>query len=49
MAVAAPYLGRSSGTIVFTDIVGFTEFTALQGDADALALLVDAGRALSAT
>jgi adenylate cyclase len=29
-----------SGTIVFTDIVGFTEFTALKGDADALALLV---------
>ena len=27
------------GTIVFTDIVGFTEFTALQGDAEALALL----------
>ncbi len=29
-----------SGTIVFTDIVGFTEFTALKGDADALSLLV---------
>jgi class 3 adenylate cyclase len=28
-----------TGTIVFTDIVGFTEFTALKGDADALALL----------
>jgi len=27
------------GTIVFTDLVGFTEFTALQGDAEALALL----------
>ena len=27
------------GTVVFTDIVGFTEFTALQGDAEALALL----------
>jgi class 3 adenylate cyclase len=28
------------GTIVFTDIVGFTEFTALKGDAEALALLI---------
>ena len=27
------------GAIVFTDIVGFTEFTAVRGDADALALL----------
>jgi adenylate cyclase len=27
------------GAIVFTDLVGFTEFTATQGDADALALL----------
>jgi len=27
------------GSIVFTDIVGFTEFTALRGDEDALALL----------
>jgi len=27
------------GTIVFTDIAGFTEFTALRGDAEALALL----------
>jgi len=27
------------GTVVFTDIVGFTEYTALQGDAEALALL----------
>jgi adenylate cyclase len=27
------------GTIVFTDIVGFTEFTATRGDADALQLL----------
>jgi class 3 adenylate cyclase len=29
-----------TGTIVFTDIVGFTEFTALRGDAEAHALLV---------
>ncbi len=27
------------GTVVFTDIVGFTEFTALRGDDEALALL----------
>jgi adenylate cyclase len=36
-AVRAPV---RAGTIVFTDIVGFTEFTALRGDAEALALLV---------
>jgi adenylate cyclase len=30
---------QSVGAIVFTDIVGFTEFTAAQGDAAALALL----------
>jgi adenylate cyclase len=30
---------RSVGAIVFTDIVGFTEFTAAHGDAEALALL----------
>jgi adenylate cyclase len=28
-----------SGTVVFTDIVGFTEFTAVRGDGAALALL----------
>jgi adenylate cyclase len=27
------------GTVMFTDIVGFTEFTALRGDGEALALL----------
>jgi adenylate cyclase len=27
------------GAIIFTDIVGFTEYTAVRGDADALALL----------
>ena len=27
------------GTVMFTDLVGFTEFTALRGDAEALALL----------
>ena len=29
----------TAGAIVFTDIVGFTEFTAQQGDAEALAML----------
>ena len=33
-----------TGTIVFTDIVGFTEFTALRGDDEALALLSDQDR-----
>lgn len=28
-----------AGTVMFTDIVGFTEFTAVRGDGDALALL----------
>ncbi len=28
-----------SGTVVFTDLVGFTEFTAVRGDADAVELL----------
>ena len=31
--------GATEGAIVFTDIVGFTEFTALQGDEAALKLL----------
>ena len=31
--------GVIQGTVVFTDIVGFTEFTALRGDEEALALL----------
>jgi adenylate cyclase len=31
--------GPEPGTIVFTDIVGFTEFTAARGDAEAVALL----------
>jgi adenylate cyclase len=35
------------GTIVFTDIVGFTEFTATRGDADALQLLATQDRLLS--
>ena len=32
------------GTIVFTDIVGFTEFTATRGDAEALQLLATQDR-----
>ena len=36
-AKAAP--GVLQGTVVFTDIVGFTEYTALRGDEEALALL----------
>jgi adenylate cyclase len=31
--------GTESGAITFTDIVGFTEFTAERGDAEAIALL----------
>ena len=34
------------GTIVFTDIVGFTEFTATRGDAEALRLLATQDRLL---
>jgi class 3 adenylate cyclase len=38
MTAAAP-ASTIHGTIMFTDIVGFTEFTALRGDGEALALL----------
>lgn len=38
MTAAAP-ASTIHGTVVFTDIVGFTEFTALRGDGEALALL----------
>ena len=34
---AAP--AAAEGTVVFTDLIGFTEFTATRGDEDALALL----------
>lgn len=38
--MAAPALPNTvEGTVMFTDIVGFTEFTALRGDGEALALL----------
>jgi len=36
--------GAAEGAIVFTDIVGFTEFTALQGDEAALKLLATQDR-----
>ena len=36
------------GTIVFTDIVGFTEFTATRGDAEALQLLATQDRLVRA-
>ena len=39
MATAAPSPRAVRGTVVFTDIVGFTEYTALRGDEEALALL----------
>ncbi|HEX5478828.1 MAG TPA: adenylate/guanylate cyclase domain-containing protein [Dehalococcoidia bacterium] len=38
MTAAAP-ASTIYGTVMFTDIVGFTEFTALRGDGEALALL----------
>ena len=38
-AAAAPNPRVVAGTVMFTDIVGFTEFTALRGDSDALELL----------
>jgi adenylate cyclase len=37
-----------AGTIVFTDIVGFTEFTASRGDDEALALLATQDRLVQA-
>lgn len=43
MAAAAPP-GMVHGAVVFTDIVGFTEYTALQGDEQALALLATQDR-----
>jgi class 3 adenylate cyclase len=41
---AATAAGPTEGAIVFTDIVGFTEFTALQGDDAALKLLATQDR-----
>lgn len=39
MTKAAPSPRAVHGTVVFTDIVGFTEYTALRGDEEALTLL----------
>jgi adenylate cyclase len=39
MATATSATRVTEGTVVFTDIVGFTEFTALRGDDEALDLL----------
>lgn len=39
MATATSATSVTEGTVVFTDIVGFTEFTALRGDDDALTML----------
>jgi len=36
---AVPPAAVAPGAVVFTDLVGFTEYTAVQGDADAVALL----------
>jgi len=39
MQAAPPSLEVVSGAVVFTDIVGFTEYTAVRGDAEAFELL----------
>ncbi len=39
MATATATTSVTRGTVVFTDIAGFTEYTALRGDDEALALL----------
>ncbi len=39
MMAEAPAANIAHGTIMFTDIVGFTEFNALRGDAEALEML----------
>ncbi|MEJ7582998.1 MAG: adenylate/guanylate cyclase domain-containing protein [Acidimicrobiales bacterium] len=39
MTVVTSTLEMVSGTVVFTDLVGFTEFNAVRGDADAVQLL----------
>jgi adenylate cyclase len=46
---AAPVPGSAGGAVVFTDIVGFTEFTAERGDTDALALLDQQERVVRGT
>jgi adenylate cyclase len=37
--ITAPAVGVLTGAVAFTDICGFTEFTAVRGDADAVRLL----------
>ncbi len=39
MTLAVPLAETTEGTIVFTDIVGFTEYTAVRGDEEAVGLL----------
>ncbi len=39
MAAASLPVAVTQGTVVFTDIVGFTEYTALRGDQEALTVL----------
>ena len=49
MAATATASRVVQGAIVFTDLVGFTEFTALSGDEAALALLAAQDRVVSET
>jgi class 3 adenylate cyclase len=49
VATEAPRARVVEGTVVFTDIVGFTEYTALRGDEDALALLSTQERLVTET
>lgn len=49
MAAAPPPPSVTKGTVVFTDIVGFTEFTALRGDEEALTLLTTQERLVRET
>lgn len=49
MAAVAAAATVVQGAIVFTDLVGFTEFTALAGDEAALALLAAQDRVVSET
>jgi adenylate cyclase len=49
MAVTTTASRVVQGAIVFTDLVGFTEFTALSGDEAALALLAAQDRVVSET
>jgi class 3 adenylate cyclase len=46
--LARPAADEVEGTIVFTDLVGFTEFTATRGDAEALQLLAAQDRLVRA-